>query len=156
MQKAEGRRRYFCRGSDSRESAIFPEGDSKEGSIFPKGDSREGAIFPEGDSKEGSIFPKGDSREGGIFAEDDSKVGGIFPGVGSKVGRSVFTEDISLEGGFLQRAIAERAVVFTRVVTEWYCHGEYGPTLNWSGGTVYGRQKWSGPFLADVNGPPVR
>ena len=47
-------------------------------------------------------------------------MGGIFPGVGSKVGRSVFTEDISLEGVFLQRAIAERAVVFTRVVTEWY------------------------------------
>ena len=78
LQKAVGRRRYFCRGSDSRESAIFPEGDSKEG----------------------SIFPKGDSREGGIFAEDDSKVGGIFPGIGSKVGRSVFTEDISLEGVF--------------------------------------------------------
>ena len=36
---------------------------------------------------------------------------------------SVFTEDISLEGVFLQRAITERAVVFTRVVTEWYIHG---------------------------------
>ena len=31
-----------------------------------------------------------------------------------------FTEDVSLEGVFLQRAIAERAVVFARVVTEWY------------------------------------
>ena len=69
---------------------------------------------------EGGIFAEGDSREGGIFAENDSKEGGIFPGVGSKVGRSVFTEDISLEGVFLQRAIAERAVVFTRVVTVWY------------------------------------
>ena len=24
------------------------------------------------------------------------------------------------------------------------CHGEYGPTLNWSGGTIYGSQKLSG------------
>ena len=27
------------------------------------------------------------------------------------------------------------------------CHGEYGPTLNWSGGTLYGSQKWSGTIF---------
>ena len=27
------------------------------------------------------------------------------------------------------------------------CHGEYGSTLNWSGGTIYGSQKWSGTIF---------
>ena len=28
-----------------------------------------------------------------------------------------------------------------------FCHGEYGPTLNWSGGTIYGCHKRSPPAI---------
>ena len=34
------------------------------------------------------------------------------------------------------------------------CHGEHGPTLNWSVGTIYSSKNGPGQFLAAVNGPP--
>ena len=46
----------------------------------------------------------------------------------------------------------QRAILLSIVGGKTYqlirnCHGEYGPTLNWSGGTIYGSQKWSGTIF---------
>ena len=53
----------------------------------------------------------------------------------------------------------QRAILLSIVGGKTYqlienCHGEYGPTLNWSGGPFTAAKNGPGPFLAAVNGPP--
>ena len=56
--------------------------------------------------------------------------------------------------GYVMATITDPASVMAaityppdRAFLGWACHGEYGPTLNWSGGTIYGSQKWSGTIF---------